>query len=141
MAIRNFKHHRPNIGHATFVDPSAQVIGRVNIGNDCSIWPLTTIRGDVNSVNIGHNTNIQDNSVLHVTHDHPASPPGGYPLSIGDNVTIGHGVILHGCSIGNNCLIGMGSRVLDGAVIDEMFKCSIFSLREGPNKNSCCQFK
>lgn len=119
MSIRNYKDHCPVVGENSYIDPSAQVIGRVNIGNDVSVWPLVTIRGDVNHISIGDNTNIQDNSVLHVTHEHQASPEGGYPLTIGKNVTIGHGVILHGCRIGNNCLIGMGSTILDGAVVED----------------------
>ncbi len=119
MSIRNYKEHSPQLAKNCFIDESAQVIGKVDIGENTSVWPLVTIRGDVNTISIGKNTNIQDNSVLHVTHEHPASPPGGYPLQIGDNVTIGHGVILHGCRIGNQCLIGMGSSVLDGAVIED----------------------
>ncbi|MFK5986048.1 MAG: gamma carbonic anhydrase family protein [Pseudomonadota bacterium] len=119
MTVRNFKDHAPQIGKDCFIDDSAQVIGQVEIGDNSSIWPLVTIRGDVNTISIGENSNVQDNSILHVSHEHSEGPPGGYPLQIGDNVTIGHGVILHGCSIGNQCLIGMGSSVLDGAVIED----------------------
>ena len=119
MSIRNYKGHTPTIGENCFIDESAQVIGKVNIGDNSSVWPLVSIRGDVNSIRIGKNTNIQDNSVLHVTHENPQSPAGGFPLDIGDDVTIGHGVILHGCKIGNHCLIGMGSSVLDGAVVED----------------------
>lgn len=119
MSIRKYKNISPNIGKNCFVDDSAQVIGKVSIGDNSSVWPLVTIRGDVNTIDIGCCTNIQDNSVLHVTHEHPNSPKGGFPLTIGNNVTIGHGVILHGCSIGNNCLIGMGTSVLDGAIIED----------------------
>ncbi len=119
MSLRRFKDYEPKLGDDCYIDPSAQVIGRVEIANNSSIWPLVTIRGDVNSISIGENTNIQDNSVLHVSHEHEASPPGGFPLIIGNNVTIGHSVVLHGCQIGNNCLIGMGACILDGAIIED----------------------
>jgi len=118
MSIRKFKGLEPTIGDNVYIDESAQIIGQVNIGNESSIWPLVTIRGDVNVVTIGENTNIQDNSVLHVTHEYEG-PGSGYPLTLGDNVTVGHNVILHGCTIGNNCLIGMGTKVLDGAIIED----------------------
>jgi carbonic anhydrase/acetyltransferase-like protein (isoleucine patch superfamily) len=119
MSIRKYKDISPTIGNDCFIDDSAQVIGKVTIGDDSSIWPLVSIRGDVNSISIGKNTNVQDNSVLHATHENFQSPKGGFPLVIGDNVTIGHGVILHGCTIGNNCLVGMGSSVLDGAIVED----------------------
>jgi len=118
MSIRKFKGVEPTIGEHVYIDESAQVIGQVTIGKDSSIWPLVTIRGDVNVVTIGENTNVQDNSVLHVTHEYEG-PGSGFPLTLGDNVTVGHGVILHGCSVGNNCLIGMGTKVLDGATIED----------------------
>lgn len=117
--IRNYKQHRPYIAPDCYIDDSAQVIGRVRIGAHSSVWPLVTIRGDVNNIEIGSHTNIQDNSVLHVTHEHAQSPAGGYPLIIGSQVTIGHNVILHGCRIGDYCLVGMGSCILDGAVIED----------------------
>ena len=119
MSLRSYKQYQPIIPESTYVDPSAQVIGKVKVGDHCSIWPQVTIRGDVNHVSIGDNTNIQDSSVLHVTHEHPASPEGGFPLKIGNDVTIGHSVILHGCEIGNKCLVGMGSCILDGAIIED----------------------
>ncbi|MBF0263693.1 MAG: gamma carbonic anhydrase family protein [Gammaproteobacteria bacterium] len=119
MTLRKFKQYQPQVDHSAFVDPSAQVIGQVIIGKDSSIWPNVTIRGDVNNISIGEQSNIQDNSVLHVTSPYPGSPENGYPLKMGDRVTIGHQVILHGCKIGNLCLIGMGSCVLDGAVIED----------------------
>lgn len=92
------------------------VIGDVEIGHDSSVWPFTLIRADVNSIRIGEQTNIQDNSVLHVTHDGPYNP-GGNALQVGNKVTVGHRAILHGCTIHDNCLIGMGATVMDGAVI------------------------
>lgn len=118
MAIRDFKNFTPKLGSEVFVDPTALVIGDVEIGQDSSIWPMAVLRGDVNSIRIGKRTSIQDGTVCHVTHDGPFDP-GGYSLIVGDNVTIGHKAILHGCHIENNCLIGMGAVVMDGAVIKE----------------------
>lgn len=117
MTIRDFENKKPNIPSSTFVDDTALILGDVQIGENCSIWPMTVIRGDVNSIQIGNNTNIQDNSVLHVTHDGTHNP-GGFNLNIGNNVTVGHRVILHGCQVGDSCLIGMGATVMDGAVIE-----------------------
>lgn len=116
--VRSYKGIFPIIGEGTFVDPMSAVIGDVKIGNDCSIWPMVSIRGDVHQIRIGDRSNIQDGSVLHVTHKH-SEIPAGFPLTIGDEVTVGHNVTLHGCTIGNRCLIGMGSTVLDGAVLEE----------------------
>lgn len=116
MTIRNFENKKPIIHSSTFIDETALVLGEVEIGENCSIWPLTVIRGDVNVIHIGSNTNIQDNSVLHVTHDGPYNP-GGFDIKIGNNVTIGHRVILHGCHIGDSCLIGMGATIMDGVSI------------------------
>ena len=118
MSIRNFENHSPVIDESAFIDESAVVIGNVKIDADVSVWPLTTIRGDINSIEIGARSNIQDGSVLHVTHDSDYSP-GGFSLSIGESVTVGHKVILHACTIGNYCLVGMGSTVLDGAVLED----------------------
>lgn len=119
MSIRPFKEFIPDIGKDVFVDESAQVIGQVEIGADSSIWPNTSIRGDVNWIKIGANTSIQDGSTLHVTHEHSDKHPGGFPLTIGSQVTIGHNVILHGCTIENNCLVGMGAIILDGVHVEE----------------------
>jgi carbonic anhydrase/acetyltransferase-like protein (isoleucine patch superfamily) len=115
--IRSFQGVMPSIGTGAYVDESAQVIGQVTLGEDSSVWPLTVIRGDVNKITIGARTNIQDNSCLHVTHDGPYTP-GGVPLLIGDDVTVGHGVILHACTIGDRCLIGMGAIVMDKVVLE-----------------------
>ena len=117
MTIRNFENKIPDIHATTYVDETALVLGEVKIGENSSIWPLTVIRGDVNRIEIGNNTNIQDNSVLHVTHDGPYNP-GGFDLKVGNNVTVGHRVILHGCHINDSCLIGMGATIMDGAVIE-----------------------
>ncbi|MEQ1439480.1 gamma carbonic anhydrase family protein [Fontimonas sp. SYSU GA230001] len=116
--IRAYRGRRPRLGAAVWVDPSAQLIGDVELGDDASVWPLVSIRGDVNRIVIGARSNVQDNSVLHVTHDGPYSP-GGVPLRIGDDVTVGHNVILHACTVGHRCLIGMGAIVMDRAVIED----------------------
>jgi carbonic anhydrase/acetyltransferase-like protein (isoleucine patch superfamily) len=100
----------PRTGKEVYIAPSAAVVGEVEIGDFSSVWPNVSARGDVNWIKIGKRTNIQDNSVLHVTYE-------THPLSIGDDVTIGHGCILHGCTINDRSLIGMGSVVLDGAVV------------------------
>jgi gamma-carbonic anhydrase len=100
----------PEIAASAYIDEAAVIIGDVNIGEDASVWPGVVIRGDVHWIRIGARTNVQDGSVLHVMRDE-------YPLSLGDNVTIGHGVILHGCTIESRCLIGMGSVILNGARI------------------------
>lgn len=116
--IRSFEGITPILGEGAWVDESAQVIGKVTLGADSSVWPLVTIRGDVNTVRIGARSNIQDNSCLHVTHDGPYSP-GGAGLAIGDDVTIGHSVILHACTIGDRVMIGMGSLVMDEVVVED----------------------
>ncbi|MCB1654087.1 MAG: gamma carbonic anhydrase family protein, partial [Pseudomonadales bacterium] len=118
MSIRPFQQHTPTLGERAFVDRSAVVIGDVEIGADSSVWPLTVIRGDMHRIRIGARTSVQDGAVLHVTHDGPFVP-GGRALDIGDDVTIGHGVVLHACSIGNACLVGMNATVLDGAVLED----------------------
>lgn len=118
MSLRTYNNHTPSVADNVYIDESSVVIGDVTIGCDSSIWPLVAIRGDVNSITIGHSTNIQDGSVLHVTHDGPYDyNRGGYSLAIGNNVTVGHNVILHGCTIEDNCLIGMGTIIMDGAII------------------------
>lgn len=111
----------PRLAEGAYVDEQACVIGDVHLGIDASVWPFAAVRGDVNRIRIGARTNVQDNSVLHVTHDGPYSP-GGADLVIGEDVTIGHGVILHACHIGNRVLVGMGSIVLDRVEIaDDVF--------------------
>lgn len=116
--IRAFRGVMPRLGARVYVDVSAQIIGDVVLGDDASVWPLAAIRGDVQAIRIGARSNVQDNCVLHVTHDGPYSP-GGAGLQIGDDVTVGHGVILHACTIGNRCLLGMGCIVMDGVVIED----------------------
>ena len=106
----------PKIAASAYVDESAVVIGDVVIGEDSSIWPLCAVRGDTNTIRIGMRSNLQDGSVVHVTHRYEAAPKG-YPVVIGDDVTIGHKVLVHGCTIEDRVLIGMGSTLMDGAVI------------------------
>ena len=118
MAIRTYQGMTPQLGARVFVDESAVVIGDVHLGADSSVWPLTVIRGDMHSIRIGARSSVQDGSVLHITHAGPFNPDG-FPLIIGDEVTIGHQVTLHGCTLGNRILIGMGSIVMDGAVIED----------------------
>ncbi|MEX2366860.1 MAG: gamma carbonic anhydrase family protein [Pseudohongiellaceae bacterium] len=118
MTIRRYLEHTPNIADRVFIDDSAVVSGRVEIGVDSSIWPLTSVRGDVHEIKIGERTNIQDGSVLHVTSPESYGPEG-FGLTIGNDVTVGHKAILHGCTIGNRVLIGMGAIVMDGAVIQD----------------------
>ena len=117
MAIRPFKQWNPEIGNRVYVDPSASIIGNVTIGDDSSVWPLASIRGDMHNIHIGNRTNIQDNSSLHVTKPSEFNP-AGFPLIIGNDVTIGHRVVLHACGIHDRCLIGMGSIILDGALLE-----------------------
>ena len=116
MNIRKFKNIMPIIGKDAYIDPAATIIGDVEIGSNCSVWPSTVIRGDVNHIRIGNDTNIQDGSVLHVTHY--GKYGDGSPLIIGDKVTIGHAVVLHACTIKDSVLIGMHSTVLDKVVIE-----------------------
>ncbi len=114
MTIRTFNGIQPDIQASAYIDETALVVGDVSIGDDASLWPMTVARGDVHRITIGARTNIQDGSVLHVTQDNQFSP-GGYPLSIGNEVTIGHGAIIHACAIDDLVLIGMGAIILDGA--------------------------
>lgn len=118
MSIRYYQGVAPTIGARVYVDPSAVVIGKVRIGDDSSIWPTAVVRGDVHEIEIGARTSIQDGSVLHVTHDGPYAP-GGRALLIGSDVTVGHRVVLHACTIGDACLVGMGSVVLDDVVAED----------------------
>lgn len=116
MAVRNFEGIQPTLHPTVYIDATALVCGSVTIGADSSIWPMTVVRGDINSIEIGARTNIQDGSVLHVTHDSEFAE-GGMPLRIGNDVTVGHKAVLHACTIEDGCLIGMGAIVLDGAVV------------------------
>ena len=117
MNIRPYLDTFPTIGARAYIDPAAILIGDVTIGDDASIWPMCVIRGDVNRIVIGARTNVQDGTIIHVTHDGPFTP-GGVPTLIGSDVTVGHGAILHACTIGDFALIGMGARVLDGVTVE-----------------------
>jgi len=116
MAVRTFDGIHPELAEGVYVDDMALVVGKVKIGKDSSIWPMTVARGDVHQISIGERTNVQDGTVLHVTADNQFNP-GGFPLTIGDGVTVGHGAILHACTVEDFSLIGMGATVLDGAVV------------------------
>ena len=117
MNIRPYRDILPTLGERAYVDPAATVIGDVVLGDDVSIWPGTVVRGDVNFIRIGARTNIQDGSVVHVSHDGPHAKLGGFATVIGEDVTIGHKAIIHACRIEDAVLIGMGAIVLDGAVV------------------------
>ena len=116
--IRKFQSLMPTLGKRVYVDSAATVIGDVALGEDCSVWPGAVIRGDMHKITIGARTSVQDGSVLHITHASDYNP-GGWPLTIGDDVTIGHNVTLHGCTLGNQILVGIGSTVMDGATVED----------------------
>ena len=118
MPLTNYLNTSPVLGELVFIHSSSQVIGDVKLGDDSSVWCNTVLRGDVNRIVIGRGSNVQDLTMGHVSHK-SAEKPDGSPLLIGDYVTVGHSVILHGCSIGNECLIGMGSIIMDDAVIPD----------------------
>lgn len=117
-SIRSFNDHTPSLGPRVYVDPAATVIGDVVLGEDSSVWPAAVIRGDMHRIRIGERTSVQDNAVLHITHASDFNPQG-WPLTIGSDVTIGHSACLHGCTIGNRVLVGIGATVLDGAVVED----------------------
>ncbi|MCP5143608.1 MAG: gamma carbonic anhydrase family protein [Gammaproteobacteria bacterium] len=117
MSIRSFEGNAPEIDSTAFVDESAVVIGRVKLAAEVSIWPLVVIRGDVNFIEVGARSNVQDGTIVHCTSP-TADLPDGYATIIGDDVTVGHQAIIHGCTIGHHCLIGMGATLMDGAVIE-----------------------
>ena len=117
MHIRPYRDHVPVIGQRVYLDPMAVVVGDVELGDDVSIWPFTVVRGDVNFVRIGDRSNIQDSTVIHVSHDGPHLRRGGFATRIGSDVTIGHKAIIHACTIEDAALIGMGAVILDGAVV------------------------
>jgi len=117
MHLRPYLDHAPVVGERVYIDPAASVIGDIVLGDDVSIWPGTIVRGDVNFIRIGARTNIQDGSVVHVSHDGPHAKLGGFATVIGSDVTIGHKAIVHACRIEDAVLIGMGAIVLDGAIV------------------------
>lgn len=117
-SVRSFQGQAPAIGQRVLIDPSAVVLGDVTLAEDVSVWPQAAIRGDMHSIRIGARSSVQDGCVLHITHAGPYNPEG-WPLTIGADVTIGHGAILHGCEVGDRVLIGMRATVMDGAVIED----------------------
>lgn len=121
MSIRTYKGIVPKLAMGVYIDESAVIVGDVSIGEHSSIWPLVAARGDVNKITIGANSNVQDGTVLHVTRKSSVNPDG-YPLVIGDDVTVGHKCMLHGCILGDRILVGMGAIIMDGAEIkDDVF--------------------
>ncbi|MCF2922799.1 gamma carbonic anhydrase family protein [Pseudoalteromonas sp. APAL1] len=118
MTIRSYKGITPTYDNSVYIDESSVLVGDITLGKDSSVWPLVAARGDVNYIRIGERTNIQDSSVLHLTRA-SKSNPDGYPLIIGDDVTVGHKVMLHGCQLGNRILVGMGAIVMDNAVVED----------------------
>ena len=115
--IRRFGSHHPVLGERVLVDPSAVVLGDVALGDDASVWPQVAIRGDMHRIRVGARSSVQDGCVLHITHAGPFNPDG-WPLEIGCDVTIGHNATLHGCTVGDRVLVGMGATVMDGAVVE-----------------------
>lgn len=118
MTLKSFQNQTPILGNNVYIDDSAIVIGAVILGDDVSIWPTAVVRGDVEKITIGNNTNVQDGAVLHVSHQGKFSERG-HPLSIGEDVTIGHRAVIHGCTVGNYCLIGIGAIIMDDAVLED----------------------
>jgi carbonic anhydrase/acetyltransferase-like protein (isoleucine patch superfamily) len=116
--IRSYKGIYPSLGSNTYIDESAVLVGEIALADDTSIWPLVAARGDVNNISIGARTNIQDGSVLHVTRKSKSNPDGN-PLIIGEDVTVGHKCMLHGCQLGNRILVGMGAIIMDGVVVED----------------------
>jgi len=116
--IRTYNGIRPTIPDSAFVDDTALVLGEVTLGEDSSIWPMTVLRGDVNRIEVGPRSNIQDGTVVHVAHDGPFCP-GGFPAIIGADVTVGHRAVIHACSVGDRVLVGMGAVIMDGARVGD----------------------
>jgi carbonic anhydrase/acetyltransferase-like protein (isoleucine patch superfamily) len=117
MPVRPYRDTLPRLGERVYVDPAATLVGDVVLGDDVSLWPGTVVRGDVNFIRIGARTNVQDGTVIHVSHDGPHAKLGGFATVIGADVTIGHKAIIHACRIEDAVLVGMGAIVLDGAVL------------------------
>lgn len=118
MPVKSFNEIIPTFDQSVYLDESAIIVGDIHIGVDSSIWPLVAARGDVNIIRIGTRSNIQDGSVLHVSRPTDNNPKG-FPLLIGDDVTVGHKCMLHGCVIGSRVLVGMGAIVMDGAMVED----------------------
>ncbi|MGY0584740.1 MAG: gamma carbonic anhydrase family protein [Paraglaciecola chathamensis] len=118
MSIRTYKGIQPTLASGCYIDESSVLVGDIECGADVSIWPLVAARGDVNHIKIGARSNVQDGSVLHVSRVSKENPKG-HPLIIGEDVTVGHKCMLHGCELGNRILVGMGAIVMDGAIVED----------------------
>ena len=118
MSIRAYKGIQPKLASGCYMDESSVLVGDIECGADVSIWPLVAARGDVNHIKIGARSNVQDGSVLHVSRVSKENPKG-HPLIIGEDVTVGHKCMLHGCELGNRILVGMGAIVMDGAIVED----------------------
>jgi carbonic anhydrase/acetyltransferase-like protein (isoleucine patch superfamily) len=118
MTLRAYRDKSPSLGEGVYIDSTALVIGDVTLGEHASVWPMSVVRGDVNQIRIGARSNVQDGSILHVSRPLPGRHEG-WPLEVGEEVTIGHRVVIHGCTIGSRCLVGIGSIVLDGVVVED----------------------
>ncbi|MEM9354012.1 MAG: gamma carbonic anhydrase family protein [Planctomycetota bacterium] len=117
-SIRTYRGVTPTLGERVYVDPTAVVLGDVVLGDDVSVWPGAVIRGDMHRIRVGARSNVQDNAVLHITHAGQFNPDG-FPLTIGEDVVIGHSAVVHGCTVGDRVLIGIGAIVNDGAVVED----------------------
>lgn len=131
MAVRPFAGQTPNVGNDVFIDETAVIIGDVTLADNASVWPHCSLRGDLLSIHIGNNTNIQDQTIIHTTHQ--SQYHQGAKVQIGDSVTIGHGAIIHGCTIQDLSLVGMGAIILDHAVVESFVIVGAGSV-VGPNK-------
>lgn len=118
MPINAYKGITPTLGNKVFIEDSAVLYGEIHLADDVSIWPLVAARGDVNHIDIGTRTNIQDGTILHVTRK-SSHNPAGFPLIIGSDVTVGHQCMLHGCTLGDRILVGMGSVIMDGVIVED----------------------
>jgi carbonic anhydrase/acetyltransferase-like protein (isoleucine patch superfamily) len=132
MTLRVFNNQTPQLGKDVYIDDSAVVIGAVTLGDNVSVFPTAVIRGDVEKITIGENTNVQDGAILHVSHQGKFSDVG-HPLNIGKSVTIGHRAVIHGCTVGDYCLIGIGAIIMDDAVLEDYVMLGAGSLVP-PNK-------
>lgn len=116
--LRSFKDCVPRLADTAWVDETALVIGDVTLAEDVSVWPMAVVRGDINAIRIGARSNIQDGTVVHVTHDGPYTP-GGHSTSLGEDVTVGHRAIVHACTVGSRVLIGMGAVLMDAVEVED----------------------
>lgn len=116
--VRTFNGITPKLAKGVYIDPQSTVIGDVTLGEDVSVWPGAVIRGDMHYIKVGNRSNVQDNAVLHITHASEKFNPAGFPLNIGEDVIIGHSAVLHGCTVKDRVLVGIGAIINDGATIE-----------------------